>query len=1043
MKKIFTLLCTVLFASGLFAATEPAWYNDVTSITANGQYYIYSVNGKAFMQAGQAQVKAITTSNYTNVSTFKFKISAANQGYVTNGSYYLKSYMVLTGSSNSGPVCTKQSDDGTKIIWTSMNSGEYWNIHSYYNAWFADRYPALRYQDNKYDGYMKHNGGIDYSSTKDTQTGTEFRWYLVSQAQLDRHFAIYFFDTYKESLNIAQYENHVPAAYYTALQTAYNQTFSVQNAAHSAEVVNAAKTELESLYNGAADIAAAYATATAAINALEAIEDKGEDFAEVTADITNARTALEQAMSEEAVNAAVAGLKAIDPITFTVTTFTALEALGTPASTAAGRAITYDAADKTIINAAGQPIHKGTTTLTATAAATNDYYKFVRSAQVTVNALPTSAEENKTITYGAAETWNGYDLSTYAVGSHSLVYKTTNAQGGVHTITLNLTVNKIETLNVPVELAFCPGSSEFYRGTEYTEAGTYDVPATGATRDTVYNVTVTLLQPTASTDTKTITYGAEEYWNGIALADSTVGVHSVTYVTTNAAGCDSTITLTLTVNKIETLNVPVELAFCSGSSEFYRGTEYTEAGTYDVPATGATRDTVYNVTVTLLQPTASTDTKTITYGAEEYWHGIALADSTVGVHNVVAVLTNVAGCDSTVTLTLTVNKLETLNVPVELSFCEGSSETYRGVEYTEAGTYPVNATGATRDTVYNVTVTVLQPTTGTDAKTITVGDDVEWNGIALKDSIVGVHYVVYETMNVAGCDSTVTLTLTVTKANTVQVPVELSFCEGSSETYRGVEYTTAGTYPVLVDGLEADTLFTITVTVNQPYYNEDEQTVTVGDTLHFEGDGWLLRGETPVTAYPTAKADTADLWFVYNGLAVLGCDSVERLNVTVELQDPYELEKELEFCEGDSVEYRDEWYSIAGEYPMLVVDDVRDTLINVIVTVHEKAYAEIERTVLAGDVLTLPEGEWTIGDQVVSGTYETLRGDTLGLELYQYDETEFGCESVVKLIVTVTPNTEGVENIFVGEQAEKFFHNGVLYIRRGEGIYTIDGKRVE
>ena len=59
------------------------------------------------------------------------------------------------------------------------------------------------------------------------------------------------------------------------LQTAYNKSFSVQNAAHSAEVVNAAKADLETLYNGAADIAAAYATATAAINALEAIEDKG------------------------------------------------------------------------------------------------------------------------------------------------------------------------------------------------------------------------------------------------------------------------------------------------------------------------------------------------------------------------------------------------------------------------------------------------------------------------------------------------------------------------------------------------------------------------------------------------------------------------------------------------------------------------------------------------------------------------------------------------------------------------------------------------
>ena len=148
-------------------------------------------------------------------------------------------------------------------------------------------------------------------------------------------------------------------------------------------------------------------------------------------------------------------------------------------------------------------------------------------------------------------------------------------------------------------------------------------------------------------------------------------------------------------------------------------------------------------------------------------------------------------------------------------------------------------------------------------------------------------------------------------------------------------------------------------------------------------------------------------------------------------------------CEGEQVEYRGVQYSIAGEYPVLVEGEVRDTLINVIVSVHEKAYAEIERTVLAGEVLTLPDGEWTIGDQVVSGTYETLRSDTLGLEMYQYDETEFGCESVVKLIVTVTPNYEAVENVEAGEKAQKFFRNGVLYIRRGDRLFTTDGREAE
>ena len=361
-----------------------------------------------------------------------------------------------------------------------------------------------------------------------------------------------------------------------------------------------------------------------------------------------------------------------------------------------------------------------------------------------------------------------------------------------------------------------------------------------------------------------------------------------------------------------------------------------------------------------------------------------------------------------------------------------------------AGDVPVGKNYMGGDSIVHVLITINHPTFGSDEKTIVYGAEESWNGIALKDSTVGVHYVVYQTTNVAGCDSTVTLTLTVTKQNAIEVPVALSFCEGDQVAYRDMIYTEAGTDEILVEGETVDTVYQVTVTVNYPYYSDAELTKTVGEAVLFEEDGWLLRGETPVEGvYMTTKADTADLWFIHYGQTVLGCDSVERLNIKVELLDPVETEKELEMCEGEQVEYRGVQYSIAGEYPVLVEDAVRDTLINVIVTVHEKAYAEIERTVLAGEVLTLPEGEWTIGDQIVSGNFETQRGDTLGLEFYQYDETEFGCESVVKLIVTVTPNYEAVENVEAVEKAEKFFRNGVLYIRRGDRLFTTDGREAE
>ena len=922
MRKIFTFLFSLLTISA-FAATEPTWYNDVTSITNNGQYYIYSVKGAGFMQAGNSAIKTINQNTYNTTSGLVFTVANPSGGNVYNGSNYLYSYQA---GSTCGPVHGNGSDKGTNIVWTLMENGSFWNIHSLYD-FLGNRYAALYYTGEKYDAVVKDKNPIS-QNRKDTYTDVEYQWYVISPAHYDRHWAIYLYDRYKETISdYTKWENLVPAAYYTALADAYAVTYNVKNAEHSKEVVNAHRADLKALYDNAEAVANAYANAKTVINALEAVEDKGEDFAEVTAGITAARTAIEQAMSVEALNAAVSApaLKGIDPITFNVTTFIAGKELGTPASTTAGRAITYDAADKTIINAAGQPIYKGATKLTATAAATNDYYKFVRSANVTVNAENTEAQEAKTITYGDNVSWHGKDLSAYTVGQHTLTFDTLNIYGGAHKITLTLTVNKIETLNVPVELSFCEGSSDFYRGVEYKAAGTYPVNATGATRDTVYNVTVTVLQPTAGTDTKTIVYGAEESWNGIALKDSMVGVHTVTYVTENAAGCDSTVTLTLTVNKIETLNVPVELSFCEGGSEFYRGVEYKTAGTYPVNATGAVRDTVYNVTVTVLQPTFGTEAKTIVYGAEESWNGIALKDSTVGVHYVVYTTTNIAGCDSTVTLTLTVTKADVVEVPVELVFCAGDSAEYREVWYKEAGFYPVYVEDAVRDTVYNVTVKVNEPSATSDEMTITFGDDVEWNGIALKDSTVGVHYVVYETKNVAGCDSIVTLTLTVEKMETLE------------------------TEPVL-----------------------------------------------------------------------------------------------LGFCPGDSVEYRGKWYFESGLDTIYVEDAVRDTIIYVEAVVLPTSYEVLNDTVLSGHEIILPEGEWIIDEEAVSGTYSTVQSaETTNLVFYQYNETGDGCEAIVELNVVVESNFEAIDTVWVDEQAEKFFHNGVLYIRRGEKEYSVDGRLVK
>ena len=637
MRKLFTFISFVLLSASLFAATEQAWYNDVTSITNNGQYYIYSVNGKGFMQGGNSKVKAVTQNNYNSESNLLFTISTSNKR-TYSGSNYLCSYETKT----CGPVGGTNTN-GSTMIWEGKSG--YWLVYGSYTFIWAQK-AYLRYESNAYDATCL---SPDLSDSK-------FHWYLVSPAQYDRHWAIYLYDRYKESISdYTKWENLVPAAYYTALADAYAVTYSVKNTAHSKEVVTAHRADLKALYDNAEAVANVYAAAKDKINALEAVEDKGEDFAEVTAGITAARSAIEEAMSVDALNAAVSApaLKAIDPITFSVTEFTAINPVEGAAASVAGRAITYEAVDKNIINN-GKALYKGTTKLTATAAATDAYYKFVRSAQVTVDAPTTYGDFEETSCDEPVE----YNGKTYSETTKEDVNVGLNYMGG----------------------------------------------------DSVVHVAITINHATFGTEEMAITVGDDIEWNGIALKDSTVGAHSVVAVLTNAASCDSTVTLTLTVNKMDTLKVDTAFAFCEGGSEEFHGKTYTEAIKDTILAIGETRDTLYFVNVTVLQPSFGAEEMTITVGDDVEWNGIALKDSTVGEHTVIYETTNVAGCDSTVTLSLTVNKMDTLKIYYPIGFCAGDSAEYRGKWYFEYALDTIYAEGDVRDTIIYVEVMLL-PTT--------------------------------------------------------------------------------------------------------------------------------------------------------------------------------------------------------------------------------------------------------------------------------------------------------------------------------------------
>ncbi len=604
MKRIYILFVAFFATVSMFAATEQAWYNDVPSITNGGQYYIYSVNGKGFMQGGNSKVKSVNQNNYNTESGLLFTINQTNNR-TYSGSNYLCSYETKT----CGPVGGTNTD-GSTMIWEGKSG--YWLVYGSYTFIWAQK-AYLRYENSEYKATCL-NPDLD---------DAKFHWYVVSPAQYDRHWAIYNYDRrVEQTADYTKYEGLVPAAYYDAMTKARGYTFNVKNAEHSKAAVQAVHVELNNLYNNADDVAAAYAAAKAAINAVEEVEDKGEDFTEVTAGIAAAKEAIEKAMTVEALQTATSApaLKAIDPVTFNVLEFTALEALGSPAATVSGRSITYAAADKSIINAEGMPVYKGETTLTATAAATDDYYTFVRSAKVTVNPIHNTGAEEHVICAGEKVDYQQQTFTESIVKNFTLVNRT----GGDSVVTLTVIVN----------------------------------------------------QPSVSEENMSVVYGEQKTWNGYDLSVYTVGHHEETFTTVNAVGCDSVVTLNLTVNKMDVFEVQADLQFCAGDSVEYRDRWYKLADEYKLNAVGEVRDTLITVNVAVLDKNNTELFDTITAGESVTWHETAYVLGQAGDTVFVDSLLNVNNCDSVVYYKVHVNEAEPVHTALDNSAVQSNAQKF-------------------------------------------------------------------------------------------------------------------------------------------------------------------------------------------------------------------------------------------------------------------------------------------------------------------------------------------------------------------------------
>ena len=391
---------------------------------------------------------------------------------------------------------------------------------------------------------------------------------------------------------------------------------------------------------------------------------------------------------------------------------------------------------------------------------TNNPRTFTLTKDTTFTALFEEIEFNTpiTATICQGQVYNEQGFNVSEAGVYTQTLQTINGWDSIVTLTLN--VNPI--FNTELSATICEGQVYNEQGFNVSEAGVYT-----QTLQTINGcdsiVTLTLnVNPIFNTElSATICQG--QVYNEQGFNVSEAGVYTQTL--TSESGCDSIVTLTLNVNPV--FNTELTATICEGQVYNEQGFNVSEAGVYT-----QTLQTINGcdsiVTLTLnVNPVFNTElTATICQGQVYNEQGFNVSEA--GVYT--QTLQTINGCDSIVTLTLNVNPI--FNTELTATICQGQVYNEQGFNVSEAGVYTQTLQTINGcDSIVTLTVSVNPTFDTTINATINAGETYAEYGF--NESEAGTYVQNLQTIN--GCDSTITLVLSVNSSLLDVEQTEISF----------------------------------------------------------------------------------------------------------------------------------------------------------------------------------------------------------------------------------------------------------------------------
>ena len=555
---------------------------------------------------------------------------------------------------------------------------------------------------------------------------------------------------------------------------------------------------------------------------------------------------------------------------------------------------------------------------------------------------------NQSICTGGTYVFNGNVLNSTGTYFDTL----TNYLSCDSFITLNLSV--INNFNTPLSQSICQGGSFVFNGNTLTTPGTYlDTLLSSLGCDSILTLTLTVNNPTFGTTSQSICAGGSYFFNGSFL--TTPGNYNDTL--TNYQSCDSILTLTLSVlpNSVGSFSQTI----CSNSFYFFNGNNLNTPGAYlDTLLNYLGCDSVLTLNLFVIPSSSSSFSQTICNGTTYLFNGNLLSAS--GSYN--DTLVNYLNCDSIITLNLTV--LPVINTNISTAICIGSTLNFNGMVISSPGVYHDTLTSyMSCDSFINLTVSFATVLTSSFNVTICNGASYLYNGINQNTS--GSYL---DTLQAAGgCDSVVTLNLTVLPI--LSSGYTYGICSGGSYFFNGQSLTSPGIYlDTLTTTLGCDSFITLNLVVNPTTASGFAQTICSNSSYFFNGQFLNSPGtylDTLVNQY--------------------SCDSIITLTLSVKSISTSSFSYTM--CSGNNYFFNGQLLTTGGIY--------YDTLVN---------YLNCD-SIITLNLIVNPAGNTPISASICNGNSYLFNGNllTAGGTYLDTLTTTGGCDSIITLTLSVLP----------------------------------------